>query len=120
MSTKEGKEMERTWKPTVAGILNIVAGVIGVLLGVGVAVLAEIMALVAGAYIPGLPSGPVFALIGVPVIILGVVAIVGGIFALRRRIWGLAYAGGICALLLTLILGILSITFVSLGKSEFE
>jgi hypothetical protein len=112
--------MERTWKPTTAGILNIVAGVIGVLLGIGIAVLAEIMALVAGAYIPGLPSGPVFALLGVPLIILGIVAIVGGIFALRRRIWGLAYAGGICALLLTLILGILSITFVSLGKGEFE
>jgi len=112
--------MERTWKPTTAGILNIVAGVIGVLLGIGVAILAEIVALVAGAYIPGLPSGVVFELIGVPWVILGVVAIVGGVFALRRRIWGLAYAGAICALLLTFILGILSITFVSLGKGEFE
>ncbi len=112
--------MERTWKPTTAGILNIVAGVMGVLLGIGVAVLVQVVTLVAGAYIPGLPSGPVFALIGVPLIILGIVAIVGGIFSLRRRIWGLAYAGGICALLLTFILGILSITFVSLGKGEFE
>jgi hypothetical protein len=112
--------MERTWKPTVAGILDIVAGVIGVLAGIGVAIWAQIMGLVAGAYIPGLPSDVVFSLIGVPLIILGVVAIVGGIFSLRRRIWGLAYAGGICALLLTFILGILSITFVSLGKGEFE
>ena len=112
--------MERTWKPTVAGILNIVAGVLGLLAGIGLALMFQILGSLAAEFIPGLPSGPLFALIGVPLIILGIVAIVGGIFALRRRIWGLAYAGGICALLLTLILGILSITFVSLGKSEFE
>ena len=112
--------MQKTWKPTTAGILNIVAGVLGLLAGIGIAVFFQMLRSLAGAFIPGFPSGPVFGLIGVPLIILGIVAIVGGIFALRRRIWGLAYAGAICALLLTLILGILSITFVSLGKGEFE
>ena len=104
--------MERTWKPTTAGILNIVAGVLQVIFGIAIAVLGGI----GGAFI-GMAW---LSALGVPLIIFGVVAIVGGIFALRRRIWGLAYAGGICALLLTLILGILSITFVSLGKGEFE
>jgi len=47
--------------------------------------------------------------------------IVGGIYALRRRIWGLALAGSICALLGPwALLGILAIIFVSLGKGEFE
>ena len=59
--------------------------------------------------------------IGAPVIVLGIVAILGGIYALRRRIWGLALAGSICALIGPwFILGILAIVFVSLGKREFE
>jgi hypothetical protein len=35
------------------------------------------------------------AIMGIPMIILGVVAIVGGIYALKRRIWGLALTGSI-------------------------
>jgi uncharacterized membrane protein len=59
--------------------------------------------------------------IGAPLIVLGIVAIVGGIYALRRRLWGLALAGSICALLGPwALLGILAIVFVSLGKGEFE
>ena len=48
--------------------------------------------------------------------------IVGGIFALRRRVWGLALAGAICAFLVPagFILGILAIIFVAMGKREFE
>jgi len=40
----------------------------------------------------------------------------------KRRCWGLALAGAICALLIPpqLILGILAIIFVILGKDEFE
>ena len=61
------------------------------------------------------------AAIGGPLIVIGVVAIVGGVYALRRRIWGLALAGSICALMGPwAILGILAIIFVALGKSEFE
>jgi hypothetical protein len=56
-----------------------------------------------------------------PLIILGIVAIVGGIYALLRKIWGLALAGSICALIGPwFILGILAIIFVSLGKREFN
>ena len=33
-----------------------------------------------------------------PSLVLGIIAILGGIYALRRRIWGLALAGSICAL----------------------
>jgi hypothetical protein len=78
---------------------------------------------------------------------LGVVAIVGGVSALRRRSFGLSLAGAICALpssffgavptsvvlavsvvpaasriygLASVILGILAIIFVSLSKREFK
>jgi len=45
---------------------------------------------------------------------------VGGVFALRRRFWGLALAGSICALSGATVLGILAIVFVVMGRSEFE
>ncbi|MCJ7670387.1 MAG: hypothetical protein MUO61_07755 [Dehalococcoidia bacterium] len=73
--------MERTWMPTTAGILCIIAGAISVI------------------------SGIVFA----PLIIVGIIAIVGGIYALRRRIWGLALAGSSFTPFGFVILGILGI-----------
>jgi hypothetical protein len=105
--------MERTWKPTTAGILSIIAGSIGVITGVVVALL--------GLFIGGFFGLPWPGLFGIPSLIFGTVAIVGGIYALRRQVWGLALAGSICALFGPwVILGLLAIIFVSLGKGEFE
>jgi hypothetical protein len=68
----------KTWKPTAAGILCLITGVIDVLL----------------------------ALVFLPNAVFGALSIVGGIYALRRRIWGLALAGSICAFIGSVILGI--------------
>mgnify|MGYP001100520232 CR=1 FL=1 len=103
----------KTWKPTTAGILCIIAGTIGVISGIRVAVLGGII----GAFF-GMAWLGTF---GIPLIILGIVALVGGIYALRRKIWGLALAGSISALVGPwFILGILAIIFVALGRGEFE
>ena len=104
--------MEKTWKPTTAGILAIVAGVFQVILGTVIAVIGGI----GGAFFG---MGWMSA-IGAPLIVLGIVAIVGGIYAVRRKIWGLAIAGSICALIGPWMFGIPSIIFVILGKGEFE
>lgn len=112
--------MEQTWKPTTAGILSIVAGAFSISGGIAIATLGRIAHYVLGAL--GLPfMGSLIANVLAIPIILGVVAIVGGIYALRRRVWGLALAGAICALIAPPpgILGILAIIFVSLGKREF-
>jgi hypothetical protein len=111
-----------TWKPIIGGILSIIAGVLGVIIGI-VAVAME-------ALITVLPVTPEIAARflwifgGVP-IVLGIVAIIGGIYALLRRRWGLALVGCICSLLCVfpllpaMILGILAIIFVAIGKREF-
>ena len=105
--------MERTWKPTTAGILSIIAGALQVIAGIAVAIVGGI----GGAFI-GIPW---LSVIGGPLIVLGVIAIVGGSCALKRRVWGLALAGSICALVGPwAILGILAVIFVALGKGEFE
>ena len=112
--------MERTWKPTAAGILCIIAGVpivvsLGMLVAIGVSHLRNP---------PEAGSEPLFLLFYAPLVILliivGTVDIVGGICALRRRIWGLVLAGSICALIPFVIPGILAIIFVVLGKGEFK
>jgi len=108
--------MEKTWKPTTAGILSIIAGAIQVIGGMVVGLIGGTAAWMAA--IPGI--GSIFAAIAIPLIIIGIIAIVGGIYALRRRIWGLALAGSICALIGPWLLGILAIIFVSMGKREFK
>jgi hypothetical protein len=104
--------MEKTWKPTVAGILALIAGAIQVIVGIAIATVGSI------GWFFGVGW---FSAFGAPLIILGIIAIIGGIYALRRQIWGLALAGYICALIGPwFILGVLAIIFVSLGKREFK
>jgi hypothetical protein len=115
---------------TAGGILSIVGGVVGVIVGVIVVVLGLVVRIVLG--LAGLPFSwgalvdrlvalaPVWSLIvGLPVIALGVVAIVGGVSAIRRRSFGLSLAGAICALP-SGILGILAIIFVAVSRKHFR
>ena len=115
--------MERTWKPTAAGILTIIVGILGLLIALALAIGLGIAGTLVD-MIPGFPGASFLALLAVPGIILSIIAIVGGIYALRRNVWGLALAGAICAFfvlpLLGWILAILAIIFVSLGKREFS
>ena len=50
--------------------------------------------------------------------VLDIVAIIGGISAIKRKRFGLSLAGAVCALP-SVILGILAVIFVALGKREF-
>lgn len=110
--------MERTWKPTTAGILGIIAGAIGVLFGLILAVAGGILGSILGVFIPFI-GGAVAGVFAIP-LILGIVAIIGGVYALKRRTWGLALAGSIGAFFCVWFLGIPAIIFVILGKREFS
>jgi hypothetical protein len=117
----------KTWKTKTAGILAIVAGVVSTTEWIAVAVL-EILAL------GWLPMGDLIGLGGIVAaafviaISTGIVAIVGGVFALKRKRWRLALAGSICAIfslmfvpvLLNVPLAIAAIVLVVLGRGEFE
>ena len=117
---------------TAGAILSIVGGVLEVIGGgimVGLAIAhRELFGLVGhGVWggIPGIFLGRHVAvdliwliIVGVPILALGIAAIVGGISALRRKRFGLSLAGAICALP-SVILGIMAIIFVSMSKREF-
>ena len=108
------------------GILSIIVGVFEV---IGGGLIAALMALSIPLWQPKLPFYPDFGdfwgarltiviIAGIVVAVLGIVAIVGGISAIRRKSFGLSLAGAICALP-SGILGILAVIFVSLAKGEF-
>jgi hypothetical protein len=68
---------------------------------------------------------PSFTYLGVPLLVLGIIAIVGGVSALRRKSFGLSLAGAICAIFACCafpshILGLLAVIFVALRKGEFR
>ena len=107
----------------VGGALEVIGGVIVVLFTIGVRILLGLALL---PFQPGgwsehaVPLGSFWLLVvGVPLLALGIIAIVGGVSAIRSRSFGLSLAGAICALPSN-ILGILAIIFVSLSKREFE
>lgn len=115
----------RSWKPTTAGILEIIAGALQLAIGAVTILVAGGVA--GGMHIANMPRMswlvplPLIAGIGLPLLVLGVVSLLGGISALQRKRWGLALAGGICALLpMQTLLGILAIVFVAISRDEFS
>lgn len=115
---------------TAGGILSIVGGAFEVIGGgiiVGLTACTRILLRLALLpFHPGdwferiIPLIPTWLIIvGVPLLVLGIIAIVGGVSALRRKMFGLSLAGAICALP-SGILGILAVIFVSLAKREFR
>ncbi len=111
------------------GVLSIVAGAFeinggGTMLasaGLGIEFRLWDFALYPGIWLEHIipVDSPWFIIMGGLLALLGVIAILGGIWALRRRSFGLALAGAVCILPLG-ILGILAIVCIALAKREFE
>jgi len=123
-------EGSRSGLPTAGGVLSIVGGTVEAIIGVIAAVSVTILKLLLAAgllpFSPGprldhvLAMAPLLSIVvGVPMFALGVVAIVGGVYAIRRKVFGLSLAGAICALP-SGILGILAVIFVSVSRKEFR
>lgn len=124
-----GKPVVKTWKPVVAGVLDIIEGVFGVLGCIGFIIISIVFSLNANQ--PGFTdydldpltassAATLFLVIAIILAIMSVLAIVGGIFAVRRKKWGFALAGSIAAAIPGSILGILAVIFVGMSKNEFD
>lgn len=109
----------KTWMSMTAGILDIICGTWQLFIAFILTFLGGLLRIV-----PNIPPmvAPLLAVLAVPFTILGILAIVGGVFALRRKVWGLALAGSIVSLfsLHFFILGIAAVVFTALSKNEFE
>ena len=111
------------------GILSIVAGAFEVIGGgmmVALVSLSIPLRLSLLSFPPGVWYEHSIAIVSIWLIVmgglllvLGILAVVGGVSAIRKKSFGLSLAGAICALP-SGILGILAVIFVSLAKREFE
>jgi hypothetical protein len=50
---------------------------------------------------------------------MSIMAIIGGIFAIKRRRWPLAVAGGACAIISPFMIGIAALVLILLARNEF-
>ncbi len=116
--------MERTWMPIAAGILNIISGATRLVGGLIILIIGGLDEGMMSLFWFGMPGTPVIPLallsmVAIPVIVLGILAIVGGIYALQRKTWGLALTGAISGAFLSWFLGIPAIILTALSRKEF-
>ena len=113
--------------PTAGGILSIISGVLGFITIAfllafgsifGTAIAREVLVSV-GYWQAGLPM-TIIGLIAVPLLCINILAIIGGIYAIRRKGWGLALAGAICSVFPSQIMGVLAVVFIAISRKEFD
>ena len=121
--------METTWKPIVAGVINMVVGAYTLL---GMFIISIILVGISGSmfavsrvadlmplWLSGLGQF-VTVIIAVSLIVVGALPLIGGINSVQRKNWGWALTGSIVAIPSSAILGIATTVLVSLSKKEFE
>jgi hypothetical protein len=115
------KERKPIRLPVVAGILSIIAGVVGIVFPIVVGGQPWYM-MIPSYYQAFAPSAyytmmnPFFWLS----VAAGLVALAGGIQALRRKLWPLGLTGAICSIIAFLPLGIPSLLLIIISRREFR
>lgn len=115
------------WMPTAGGIISIVSGILGIIGSLVLGCIAIVFQTV--------PYDEIFYHIEDPdmlpvvttilwvscviTLVVSIIPIIGGIFAIRRKRWGWALAGAICATIASNILGIIALVFIAMSKKEF-
>ena len=100
--------------PKIAGVFSIISGAIAI---IGAVPIGWIVSGVVGFGTSGAIEIPI-VVVAIPLLIIGTVAVFGGISSIHRRNWGLALAGSICAVIF-FPLGLPAIALIVLSKTEF-
>jgi hypothetical protein len=124
--------VKKTWKPTTGGVLNIVSGGCYLLCALGVLIALVVIASVGSAVFldemwrelgrQGMGLSFLIFILGITSIFflaIGILSLLGGIYALKRKNWGLALAGSIASFFGSSVLGILAIIFIAMSRDEF-
>jgi hypothetical protein len=119
-------KVENSNYPVVTGVLSIVSGVFGAFTGVGMIIVSAVFWGAIGLSVSAPDEFPffvfqtVYLVIGIIFLSLSILAIVGGIFALQKRYWGLTLAGAIASIFTFFPTGIAAIIFAGLSRQDFK
>ena len=113
------------------GLLNIVSGVTHLLGGIFILIfgwLGDGFFNILWYGMVGTPLTPITqpvsqelqSIVAIPVIILSIMAIIAGIFSIKRRKWSIVLIGSICGTLITWFLGLPAILFTIMSKNKFQ
>ena len=125
--------VKKPWKPTVGGILSVIAGGCYLLATIGVIIAIIVIAVASNAPFlnemwrelarQGIGLGLLFGILVIVAVYLaavGVLSLLGGISALKRERWGLALAGSIAAIVGGWsALGVVALIFIAISRDEF-
>ena len=111
---------QRTGKPVAGGALLLVAGVLAMIN------FAILIAAGSGfeSLFPGL--GSILAVCGIIGMIFSILALLGGVLAIMRKMWGLALVGSILGLLtigplfVSSILSLVALILIAISREEFQ
>jgi uncharacterized BrkB/YihY/UPF0761 family membrane protein len=117
MSAQVYPVTQKTAKPIVAGVFNILIGSFCMLGVLGLGIAAAVVVPVTNEVPFSLPV--LLIIIAMPLAILGILAIIGGVFELQRKMWGWALAGSIAAACASTALGIAAIVLTAVSRDEF-
>ena len=118
--------MANSSSPIVAGVLSIVSGVFGIFISIAL-ILFSVFFMNIESFPVTTPHDFPFLLLqvvsmvwGIILLVLSIVSIIGGIYALQRKLWSLALAGSIVSMLVFFPIGIAAVIFVGLSREEFH
>jgi uncharacterized membrane protein len=112
--------------PVAGGILSLITGLLSSIGGTLVILILSLIFAMPDLFGYGSGSGnfPVFIfwVAFLPYLAISIMAIIGGIYSIKRRRWGLALAGAICAILTmwAWAIGVAAVVFVALARNEFD
>jgi hypothetical protein len=118
--------MEKTYAPTVAGILDITAGASSLCGSVALGILAGVSGILPKTVPCGSGSVALFSTsamfsgLAIMLLITGILAVFGGIAALQRRRWLWAVIGAIAAVFCFAPFGVASIVLTVMAEKEFR
>lgn len=115
-------------KAQVGGVLTVISGAFGII--EALIMIAMVLFMNSFASSPEFGVGAdesdpfgifmlVYGIIGFVLLLVGTTSLVGGIYALKKRLWGLTLAGAICGIISFLPLGIIATIFIAQSQNEF-
>ena len=114
--------MQKTPRPVIGGILNIIIGSFGLLIAFTLFLLVFVANIDFENYLGIFPDfiTAMVLFVASVMLLLSLLVLVSGVFALERRYWGLSLAGSIVAMMTGNLLGIAALVLIAISKDEFD